>query len=137
MARFDKYNSEGGSGFRAPLAAAYTAADTVIAVGLDVNGRVVPGAGQTGIVGVIVKPAGAPLTMGTIPAGTMVDVMDHGEVVEFPTAAGGAAGTVYTANTTTGVVSNAAMSATQIVVGFTVEASRLIVRVRTPLYIGT
>jgi hypothetical protein len=82
--------------------------------GLDVNGRVVPGAGQTGIVGVLCKPDAAK-------AGRPVDIMRDGELVEFA----GAAGTVYTANTVTGVISNAAASGTQIVVGFTVEATRL------------
>ena len=44
---------------------------------------------------------------------------------------GGAAGTTYTANTTTGVISTGAASATQVPVGFTVEADRLIVRKST------
>jgi hypothetical protein len=48
-----------------------------------------------------------------------------------------AAGTVYTANTTTGVISNAAASATQTPVGFTVEAARLIVRRSANPFIGT
>lgn len=134
MARFDKYNSEGGSGFRAPLAAAYTASENVVGVGLDGNGRVVPGAGTTGIVGVIVKPPGAPLTMGTIPAGSAVDVMDHGEIMEFLNYTA-SVGVVYTANTTTGVISTAAASATQIPIGFTAENGRLIVRVHRPIQV--
>jgi hypothetical protein len=57
-------------------------------------------------------------------ANSPVDVLTNGELVEFA----GVAGTKYTANTTTGVISSAAASATQIPVGWTVEATRLIVR---------
>lgn len=116
MARIDKYEPKGG-GFRAPLAAQLTGQEAPRGVGLDVNGRIVPGAGQTGIVGVLCLPV-------TKPAGTIVDNMTDGELVEFA----GVAGTVYTANTTTGVISSAAASGTQTVVGFTVEATRLVVR---------
>jgi hypothetical protein len=89
-----------------------------LGVGLDANGRVVPGIGVTGIIGVLCKPDAAA-------AGSIVDVMRDGELVEFA----GAAGTQYTANTVTGVITNAAASGTQIGVGFTVEATRLIVSV--------
>ena len=125
MARYDKYDPKAG-GFRAPVAAAYTGAAAAIGVGLDSNGRIVAGAGQTGIIGVLAKPDNAA-------ALEILDVMTAGEIVEF----GGAAGTVYTANTTTGVISNAAKSATQVVVGFTVEADRLIVRAYPNPFIGT
>lgn len=117
MARIDKYNPVGG-GFRAPLNAAYTGAAAPIAVGINSTGKVVVGAGQTGIVGVITIPTNRN-------AGDIVDVMNHGELVE----AALVAGTAYTANTTTGVISSAAASATQIYIGFTVEAGRLIVNV--------
>jgi len=117
MARIDKYDPVGG-GFRAALAANRTGAATPFGVGLDTNGRVVVGAGQTGIVGVVCKPDDALL-------GDIIDVMKDGEIVEFA----GAAGTLYTANTTTGVISSAAVSATQIRVGHTVEATRLVVGV--------
>ena len=112
MARIDKYDSTDG-GFRAPLAAAFAGAAAPVGVGLDVNGRVVAGAGQTGIVGILCKPNPAVI-------GEIVDCMRSGELVEFA----GVAGTVYTANTTTGVISSAAASGTQIRVGFTVEATR-------------
>jgi hypothetical protein len=115
--RIDKYNPVGG-GFRAPLAASYTGAAAAIGVGLDSAGKVVAGAGQTGIVGVICIPTDRA-------AGDIVDVMVNGEIVE----AGLAAGTLYTANTTTGAISSAAVSGTQIKVGHTVEAGRLIVNV--------
>lgn len=117
MARIDKYDPVGG-GFRAPLAAAYTGTATPIGVGLDVNGRVVAGAGTSGIIGVLCKPDNAA-------AAAIVDVMKDGELVEFA----GAAGTAYTANTTTGAITTAAVSATQVKVGVTVEATRLIVGV--------
>lgn len=120
MARIDKYDPISG-GFRAPLNAAYTGAAAPLAVGINSSGRVVAGAGQTGIIGVVCSPVDKA-------AGDIIDVMTSGELVEF----GGAAGTVYTANTTTGVISNGAVSATQIAVGFTVEADRLIVRANTP-----
>ena len=117
MARIDKYSGV-GCGFRAPLAADRSGSALPVGVGLDVNGRVVAGAGQTGIIGVLCKPDNAK-------AGDIVDIMKDGELVEFA----GAAGTVYTANTTTGVIDDTAASATQIVVGHTVEATRLIVGV--------
>lgn len=117
MARIDKYNPV-GSGFRAPLAASYTGAAAPIAVGLNSSGRVVVGAGQSGVAGVICIPTNKN-------AGDIVDVMKHGELVE----AALVAGTAYTANTTTGVISSAAASATQIYVGHTVEADRLVVNV--------
>ena len=117
MARIDKSNPEAGT-TRAPLAAAYTGATAPLAVGLDTNGRVVAGAGQTGIIGVVCLPEDKA-------AGTPVDVMRNGELVEFV----GAAGTVYTANTTTGVIDDTAKSATQKVIGHTVEATRLVVNV--------
>lgn len=117
MARIDKYQPVAG-GFRAPLNAAYTGAVAPIAVGLNSSGRVVAGPGQTGIVGVVCSPYDKA-------AGDIVDVMTAGELVEF----GGVAGTPYTANTTTGVITSGAASETQVLVGFTVEADRLIVRV--------
>lgn len=119
VGRYDKYDPISG-GFRAALAADVDAADTPVAVGLDASGEVVVGAGQTGIVGVYSQ------TKNKV-AGDIVDVMTDGEMVEI---AGVAAGTVVTGNTTTGVLSDAAASATQIEVGFTAEASRMIVRVQ-------
>lgn len=117
MARIDKYDPV-GDGFRAPLAADWAGAVAPVGVGLDVNGRVVVGGGTSGIVGVVCKPD-------ALKAGQPIDVMKDGELVEFA----GAAGTAYTANTTSGAITNAAASATQIKVGVTVEATRLIVGV--------
>lgn len=116
MARIDKYDPISG-GFRAPLAAAYVGSNTPIGVGLNAQGRVVPGAGVTGIKGVVCLPKDHA-------AGDIVDVMTDGELVEFA----GAAGTNYTADTVTGAIGVTAQSATKVAVGFTVEATRLIVR---------
>jgi len=126
MARYDKYNPYGG-GFRAPLAADWPSADLgkPYAVGINSSGQVVKGAGQSGVTGVLV------LTK-AYAAGTVVDVMTDGEIIEFaPTATTpgsgfGAAGTAYFANTTTGAVSTTSGAGT-IKVGFTAESSRLIV----------
>lgn len=126
-ARYDKYDPMVG-GFRAPLNV-----DTVkntglpLGVGLNSSGRVVVGAGNTGVIGVLV------LTK-DMKAGDIVDVMTSGECVDCTTLT---AGTVISANTTTGVLSNAAASATQTPVGFTVEATRLVIRRTTQPHIGT
>lgn len=113
MARYDKYNSVSG-GFRAPLAADYTGSEDVIGVGLDSNGRVVPGAGDTGVVGVMVKTL-------TAYAGDIVDVMTDGEIVEADLAAG----SLYYAAAGDGEVST---TDTGKQIGFTVEADRLVIR---------
>lgn len=123
MSRIDKYDPIAG-GFRAPLAQAYNGSNgNPVGVGLDINGRVVVGGGVTGIVGVICIP---PLNL-NVPsfvkaAGSQVDVMTHGELVEFT----GVAGTKYYAGAD-GVIST---TATGVLVGWTVEANRLIVRVK-------
>jgi hypothetical protein len=117
MARIDKYDPVGG-GFRAPLNGAWTGSPTPIAVGINASGRVVAGAGNTGIVGVLCKPDNAP-------AGTVVDIMKDGELVEFA----GTAGTRYTADTTTGAIGTTAPDLTHVGIGYTVEATRLIVGV--------
>lgn len=116
MARFDKYDPVSG-GFRAPLNAAYTGSVNVVGVGINNTGRVVVGAGVTGIVGVICSPLSKA-------AGEIIDVMTDGEIVQ----AALVVGTLYTANTTTGAITSAAPSATQTAVGWTIEADRLIIR---------
>lgn len=116
MARIDKYDPVDG-GFRAPLAGAWTGSATPKGVGLDANGRVVVGAGNSGLKAVICIPEDKA-------AGDVVDCMTDGELVEFA----GAAGTTYTADTTTGVIGTTAADATHVPVGFTVEATRLVVR---------
>lgn len=143
MARYDKYEPIAG-GFRAPLAANLTpnAAGEVgpVAVSLDASGRVVVGtAGQSGLVGVLVKNAPrTPWTASTahmgqagynaaapigLMAGDIVDVMTMGEIVDL----GGAfpAGSAVYADAA-GVLST---TNTGEKVGWTVQADRLIVRV--------
>jgi len=128
MPRYDKYEPKGG-GFRAALAADQVALNGAVGtatgplgVDLDVNGRIVAGAGVSGIVGVLV-------TTKAFKAGDILDVMTDGEITDC--ASGTVAGTSYTANTTTGVITSAAVSASQIRIGHTVEATRLVVRART------
>lgn len=117
MANYDKYDPKAG-GFRAPLAADWLDADIkkVFGVGLNASGQVVKGAGNSGFVGVIV------LTK-ALDAGDIVDIMTNGEIVDFT----GVAGTKYFADATTGVV-NATSAAGKQLVGWTVQASRLVVR---------
>lgn len=115
MARIDKYDPVDG-GFRAPLNAAYTGAPAPVGVGLNSSGRVVAGAGVTGVVGVVCSPRDHV-------AGDPIDIMTDGELVEFA----GAVGTVYFANGSTGVISD---TPSDFPIGFTSEATRLIVRVR-------
>jgi hypothetical protein len=125
MSRYDKYEPDGG-GFRAPLAAAVLLADGFRAygVGLDTSGRVVLGAGNTGVIGVMIAH-------GAKAVGDIVDVMTDGEIAEYTLTAGGAttAGTVQTANTVTGLITATAASGTQIPVGYTQALTRLICRV--------
>lgn len=129
MARYDKYDPVSG-GFRAPLAADYSSGnlEKVWGVGLDSSGRVVHGAGTTGVLGILV------LTK-VRKAGEIVDVMTHGEVVEFATGEGDAAAAgkvIYAAEDDGKVSSNTSAPAAgdnACRVGHTVEATRLVVRV--------
>lgn len=115
-AHYDKYDPISG-GFRAPLAAAVTAANQNLlrACSLDANGRVVVGtAANSGFVGVFVTHSAKAI-------GDIVDVMTDGEIVDVP---GLVAGTKYyaAADGSLGTVN------TNPYVGHTVEADRLIVR---------
>lgn len=115
MARIDKYDPVDG-GFRAPLNDAYTGTATPAGAAINSSGRVITGAaGQTGFVGILCKPDDAA-------AGAVVDIMTDGELVDY---SGLAAGTTYYLNATTGVIQT---TATIYYVGFTVEATRLVVR---------
>ena len=125
MARYDKYDPLSG-GFRAPLNADWAVADygVPIGVGLNATGRVVKGTGATGILGVLVvdgRVEGGVVKSQPKKAGDIVDVMTDGEIVDVASLN---AGTAYVANTTTGALA----TATGTYVGFTVEASRLVVR---------
>lgn len=122
MSRYDKYDPKDG-GFRAPLNAAMVTADVGVmyAVGLNTSGRVVKGAGNTGILAVLV--VNQPMA-----AGEIVDCMTDGEIVEFTLANGSAAaaGTRYY-----GVAADGTFSTTNTGtrLGWTVEAGRFIARV--------
>ena len=128
MARYDKYDPYGGN-FRAYLAANWeTPADygKPFAMGLNASGQLVKGAGQSGIVGVWIGNRFYDAVR------EPVDILKHGEVVDFaPTATvpgegTGVAGTAYYANTTTGAIS-ATGGAGTVKIGHTVEADRLVV----------
>jgi hypothetical protein len=116
MARVDKTDSAVGV-FRADLAADIVTGDldTVIGVGLNASGQVVKGSGQTGIVGVMVP------SKYQSKAGQAVDVFVLADIVECE---GLAAGTAYyaAADGTIGTTN------TDVAIGFTVEADRLLVR---------
>lgn len=121
MARYDKYDPISG-GFRAPAAAAWAAGSVGVptGVGLDANGRVVAGAGNTGVIGIVV--------VDQIKAvGDVLDVQTHGEMVDVT---GLVAGTVYYVNDATGALEAAAPAAgaNKTRAGWTVEATRLVVR---------
>lgn len=137
MARYDQVEPHVGI-VRAPLAADLTVPAGgefgPIAVSLDANGRVVVGtAGQSGFVGVLVKnlpvvAAGRFSAAQTVNnwmgarAGDVVDIMIQGEIVDVT---GLAAGSAIYAVPATGVLTTTASG--NVRVGFTVEASRLVV----------
>lgn len=115
MARYDKYDGKTG-GFRADLDDAVAEANVGVplGVGLNANGRVEIGSGTTGVLGVLVVDS-------VKNAGDPVDVMTDGEIVEV---AGLAAGTVYYA----AAAGTLGTTTTDVRVGHTVEATRLVVR---------
>lgn len=122
MARFDKYDPISG-GFRAVLAANWAAADgTPVGVGLDSAGKVVPGAGTTGVLGVVVLVSVHKV------AGDTVDVMTSGEIVEVDNTGfvGRAAGIPVYSVPADGSLTNVATA--NIKVGYMVENDRLVVR---------
>lgn len=148
-AAYDKYEPLAG-GFRARLDAPLplTNGGFIGAVSLKANGRVTPGSsGQTGVVGVLVKNVakgpvgswGTDLSGGTpnpnAPignrAGDTVDIMTNGEIVNLDKTAFPAGSKVYAA------AANGALSTTggtgKFLIGHTVEAGRLVVRVAQPL----
>ena len=121
MPRFDKVEPKGGS-FRAALNFAIAAVDVgvVVAVGLDANGRVVKGAGQSGIVAVICPS-------NVMSAGDPIDCMTDGEIADYA----GVAGTAYYGIDGTGLLDAVAPLAgvNKARIGHTVQAWRLVVRV--------
>lgn len=121
MSRYDKYDPMVGN-FRAPLAAAWGTSEglnKIFGVGLDTNGRVVKGAGNTGILGVLI------LTMARA-AGEIVDIMTHGEIVEAALSDGTTgltAGTTYFAAPATGLLTATESAGTNEVQTVTVDAT--------------
>lgn len=135
MARYDKFDPI-ANGFRAHVAADYLDADLgkIFGVGLDTTGKVVKGAGNSGIVGVLVVTS-KPGVVGPQKQISSVDVMQQGCVTDFgPSTTGlvpgtdfGTAGTKYYSDNT-GVIST---TSTGVYVGTTVEPDRLQVNVNT------
>lgn len=131
MSRYDKYDPKNG-GYRAWLAADYDPDDVerLIGVGHDAQGRLVKGAGVTGITGVLILTKAEK-------AGTRVDPMTSGDVVEFGPTVGepgvdfGQPGKVYYSNAAgeIDVAANPADLTGLVRVGHTERGSRLIVRV--------
>lgn len=137
MATYDQVEPHVGI-VRAPLAANLTLDASgrfgPLAVSLDANGRVVVGTnGQSGFVGVLVKnvpviPAGRFTAAQTVNnwmgarAGDIVDIMIQGQIVDVT---GLAAGSAIYAVPATGVLTTTATA--NVRVGFTVEATRLVV----------
>lgn len=121
-ARVDKTNSQVGV-VRALLHADIAQADwnKVRAVGLNASGRVVLGAGTSGIKGVAI------FDRTNAKAGMVVDIFKLAEII-LDGADLLAAATNYTGNTTTGVVSSTVAGASQIAVGYTVTNDRLILQ---------
>lgn len=140
-ARWDKYNGYVGN-FRAPLGFDTTAdhGNKVLACGINNSGAAVIGAGQTGIVGLVIFPMGNDYITGAILpnliTGDSHDFGKHGEITNFaPTTWNSgtstfdvgtpAAGTDYFAHADGSV--NATKGTDGVYVGHTVESSRLIV----------
>ena len=142
MARYDKYDPISG-GFRAKLNADLTLTNGSFfgAVSLNTSGRVVVGtAGQSGLVGLVVKNAarGPVSQYGTTPfqgtpnaniaigalAGDPVDIMTAGEIVEV---SGFTAGQKVYAKADGTLTATSAPGLIQ--VGWMVEATRMVVRV--------
>jgi hypothetical protein len=136
VSRYDKYDPKSG-GFRAPANAAWTATSgpagvtdlyRVTGVALNASGRAIRATTALGCVGITIahgpKDAGSPL-----------DIMTNGEVIELDAAdiQGGTAptaGTKYYLDTTAGRLTATAPAAgtNAFYVGTTVEANRLVVR---------
>ncbi len=129
MARIDKIPP--GSSFRAKLAVAWPSSDAgkTYGVGLNASGKVVKGAGATGILGVY-TPSGA------MPADYTIDVMKAGaEIADFNFLNDGTTATIaatkYYAIPADGMIT--ATSTSNTLVGHTVEKdgfNRLIVEAR-------
>ena len=139
--RWDKYDAYVGN-FRAPLAANVDPGffNKVVGVGLDSNGAVVVGSGQTGIIGLMIVAVGADIHGNLLDggintqAGDIQDIGVHGEITNFACFetstkidAPSEAGTKYYA-APNGSISKVSTGG-GILVGYTVEKDRLIVHV--------
>jgi hypothetical protein len=130
VARFDKYEPLTG-GFRAALNANWPTADLnkIVGVSLNTSGKLIKGtAGQSGFVGVVclngfLQPNGS--YTGMRYANDIVDVMQDGEIVELT---GLIAGQDYYMPTNGDGVFAATGAGGLAKVGWTVEATRMIVR---------
>jgi hypothetical protein len=117
VARYDKYDPLSG-GFRAKAAAAWAAADIgkVFGVGLNTSGQAVKGAGNTGVIGVVVVNQAMNI-------GDVLDVMTAGELADTTTLNDGTtaltAGTAYYADVTTGAITATATANKKI--GFAID----------------
>lgn len=129
MARYDKYDPING-GFRVPVAADFPDANLGIpwGVGLNTTGQVVIGAGNTGIIGVLVVTQ-KPGRVGPGRDVAVVDVMTKGCITDFgpssavPGVTFGTAGTPYFSDPEGNITSVAADGS--VYVGYTVEPDRL------------
>lgn len=115
MARVDKTDSAIGV-VRAVINADFAQADwdKSIPVGLNATGKIVKGAGQTGVIGILIPGRTV------YKAGEIGDIFIHADIIENE---GLVAGTKYYSDTA-GVIST---TNTGTYIGFTVEADRLIV----------
>lgn len=124
MARIDKTDSAVGV-VRAALNADVAEADynQIIGVGLNAQGRIVKGAGNSGIVGVIIPDHTRRK------AGMVTDIFVMGDAVEVD---GLTAGTTYyldtAGNLTAAADDGGAPAVPYTKIGFTVEADRLVIR---------
>jgi hypothetical protein len=118
MARVDKTQSAIAV-TRAPINADFAQADwdKVIPVGINAQGKVVKGAGQSGVIGVVIPGKTV------YRAGQIADIFGNGtEIVEV---AGLAAGTKYYGSAAGAITT----TNTDTYLGYTVEADRLVVMV--------
>lgn len=116
MARYDKYDPING-GFRAQVAVDYPDADInkIFGVGINSAGQMVKGAGQTGIIGVVVNTQ-KPGRVGPQREVSVLDVMQVGCITDFGPSDGshvpgvdfGVAGTPYYSDAL-GIITSAAV----------------------------
>jgi hypothetical protein len=134
--RWDKYDGYVGN-YRAVLGVDIdleTESNKVLGVGLNSDGAIVVGSGQTGIKGLLIVAVGADIHGNYLDGGInnkigdVQDIGKHGEITNFvPSDVASVAGTNYYAHADGSVT--ATKGGDGIYVGHTVEADRLIVNV--------